>query len=268
MICRPSLSQLVPYLSLRCHVCFNLTKGRGGGRSILGITGTSNLISVIYCVQKPDTGWQRDIDKRRLMSEEITVRRIFSPLPLSSIWISSDSPPLHVKGMPQLTWDEYSSLMIHCCFVGWIYFASLLHEKRNRCMCISTLQMQMQFFWVSKCISTFYKKHTNPWCPIWKKTVDSGISDRPGTNMHFNNIFPTVICAEYWLWPHSDECPGLPCWDVPPNQTPASHHAPVTVAAYSSAHHPQGPGQGGLLSHINISFHTAARHSWIETCTS
>lgn len=44
-----------------CHrVCFNLTKGVGckknGERNVLGITGTSNLISVIYCAQKLDPG--------------------------------------------------------------------------------------------------------------------------------------------------------------------------------------------------------------------
>lgn len=44
-----------------CHrVCFNLTKGAGrkknGERNVLGITGTSNLISVIYCAQKLDPG--------------------------------------------------------------------------------------------------------------------------------------------------------------------------------------------------------------------
>lgn len=87
-ICRPSLTQLVPYLSLCCHVCFNLTKGSGGKKiSILCITGTSNLISVIYCVQKPDTRWQRDIDEQRLMSEEITARQIFFLLALSSLVI-------------------------------------------------------------------------------------------------------------------------------------------------------------------------------------
>lgn len=134
VICRPSLSQLAPYLSLHCHVCFNLTKGGRGERSVLGITGTSNLISVIYCVQKPDMGWQRDIDERRLMSEEITVRRICPPHPpLSSSWISSDLPPLHVKGIPQLTGDKCSSLMIHCCFAGCIYFI-LLNKNRNRGM--------------------------------------------------------------------------------------------------------------------------------------
>ncbi len=78
-------------------------------------------------------------------------------------------------------------------------------------------------------------------------------------------MFPTVTCAEHWLRPHSDERPGLPCWDVSPNQTPASHHAPVTVAAYSRAHCPQSPGQGGLLSHINISFGAAAIHRRTET---
>lgn len=110
VICCLSLSQLAPYLCLRRHVQFNLTKGeRLKPRNVLGITGTSNLISVIYCVQKPDTGWQRDIDERRLMSQEITVRGLFSPpLHLLSAWISSDSP-LYVKGIPQLTWDKYSS---------------------------------------------------------------------------------------------------------------------------------------------------------------
>lgn len=83
-ICRLSLSQLVPYLSLCCHVCFNLTKG-GEKISTLCITGTSNLINVIYCVQKPDTGWQRDIDEQRLMSEEITAKWIFFLLSLSSL---------------------------------------------------------------------------------------------------------------------------------------------------------------------------------------
>lgn len=95
--------------------------------------------------------------------------------------------------------------------------------------------------------------------------ADSGISNRLSTNisMHFNTMSPTVIRAKHWLRPHSDECPGLPCRDVPPSQTPSSHHAPVTVAAYSRAHRPQGPGQGGLPSHINISF-----HNWRETCAS
>ena len=79
-------------------------------------------------------------------------------------------------------------------------------------------------------------------------------------------MFATDIHEEHWLRPHSDERPGLPRRDVPPDQTPGSHHAPVTVASYSSAHHPQGTGQGRLLSHINISFHTASIHTRIETC--
>lgn len=121
VICCPSLSQLTPYLCLCCHVRFNLTKGeRLKPRNILGITGTSNLISVIYCVQKPDRRRQKDIDERRLMSQEITVRGISPPLALLSVWISSNSPPLHVKGIPQLTWDKYSSLMIHCLRSGCI----------------------------------------------------------------------------------------------------------------------------------------------------
>ncbi len=178
MICRPSLSQLVPYLSLRCHVCFNLTKGRGKKRSILGITGTSNLISVIYCVQKPDTGWQRDIDKQRLMSEEITVRRIFFPLPLSSIWISSDSPPLHVEGIPQLTWNEYGSLMIHCCFAGWIYFPSLLNKIETEVCAFPLCKCKCNSFEFPSAFPLSIKS-THPECPIWKNMVDSGIGDRP-----------------------------------------------------------------------------------------
>lgn len=75
-------------------------------------------------------------------------------------------------------------------------------------------------------------------------------------------MITTDICAEYWLRPHSDECPGLPCWDVPPNQT---HHAPVTVAAYSSAHHPQSPRQGGL-PHKYFLFTAAATQSWLQNC--
>lgn len=91
------------------------------------------------------------------MSEEITVRGISPPHPpIPSVWISSDSP-LHVKGIPQLTWDKCSSLMIHCCFTVCIYFAYLLNENRNRRMCISALQMQIEFFWVSKCIARSIK---------------------------------------------------------------------------------------------------------------
>lgn len=90
----------------------------------------------------------------------------------------------------------------------------------------------------------------------------------PAFHWHDSSTLSTDICAEHRLWPHADECPSLPRWAVPSNQTPTSHHAPVTVAAYSSAHHPQGPGQGGLLSGINISFHTAAVHSRLEMCTS
>lgn len=97
VICCPGLSQLTPYLCLRRHVQFNLTKGvRLKPRNVLGITGTSNLISVIYCVQKPDTRWQTYIDERRLMSQEITVRGIFfppTPFPicLDLLWLSSSS---------------------------------------------------------------------------------------------------------------------------------------------------------------------------------
>lgn len=110
--------------------------------------------------------------------------------------------------------------------------------------------------------STFYKMQNSSESLIW-----NFISDRPSAVcMHFDTML--LVCAEHWLRPHSDECPSLPCWDVSSSQTPGSHHAPVTVAAYSHAHCPQGPGQGGLLIHINIFFHAIAIHSWIETCDS
>lgn len=221
-------------------------------RNVLGITGTSNLISVIYCVQKLDTGWQRDIDERRLVSEEITVRGIFfPPLPLLSAWISSVSPPL--QGIPQLTWDEYSSSMPRCFFAGCICFAYLSNENREkRRLCISALQMQMQFFGVSKCIRLSIKSKNHFESLFWN-------GGRPAVIcMHFNATLPTDVCAERWLRPHSDECPSLPCWDVPSSQTPGSHHAPVTMETSSRAYHPQGPGQGGQQSHINISFHAGA----------
>lgn len=124
-----------------------------------------------------------------------------------------------------------------------------------KCKC-NSLQFQVLY--------TFYKKRNNSGSLTW-----NSISNRPSTVCtHLYTVFPTVVCAEHWLRPHSDECPSLPRWDVPSSQTPSSHHAPVTVAAYSRAHHPQGPGQGGLLSHINIFFHAATIHSWKETCAS
>lgn len=83
----------------------------------------------------------------------------------------------------------------------------------------------------------------------------NGVSD---INMHFCTVPRTVVCAEHRLRSHSDERPSLPSGDVPSSQTPCSHHAPVTVAAYSRAHRPQGPGQGGQQTHINIFFHAAA----------
>lgn len=65
-------------------------------------------------------------------------------------------------------------------------------------------------------------------------------------------LLSTAVRAEHRPRPHSDERPSLPGWDVSSSQTPASHHAPVTVATYSCAHRPRGPRQGGLPSHINI----------------
>lgn len=79
-----------------------------------------------------------------------------------------------------------------------------------------------------------------------------------GICMHFNIMLPTAVRAEHWLRPDSDECPGLPRWDVPSSQAPTSYRGPVRVEAYSRAHHPQGPGQGGLQRHINIAFRAAA----------
>lgn len=114
--------------------------------------------------------------------------------------------------------------------------------------------------------SIFYKKLINSECLIWNEC--SAIGDRPGSIcMHFNASFPTVLRTEHRLRPHSDECSGMPCRDVPPYQTPGSHCAPVTVAAYTCAYRPQGPGQGGLLIHIYLSFHAAALHSWTEPWT-
>lgn len=101
--------------------------------------------------------------------------------------------------------------------------------------------MQMEVFWVSKCI---------PLSKFWNRIVS--------ICMHFNIALPTAVCAEHRLWPDSDERPGLPRWDVPSSQAPSSCHGPLRVEAYSRAHHPQGPGQGGLQRHINIAFHAAA----------
>lgn len=180
------------------------------------------------------------------MSQEITVKRIVAPLPLLSAWISSDSS-LHVKGIPQLTWDKCSSLMIHCLLSGCISFAYLSNENRKGRVCICTLLMQMTVFRVSKCIPLSKKSEV---ILIWNGIV--------AICVHFNTTLPTAVRAEHWLWPNSDERPGLPRRDVSSSQAPSSRHGPVRVEAYSRAHHPQGPGQGGLQRHINISFHAAA----------
>lgn len=101
--------------------------------------------------------------------------------------------------------------------------------------------MQMEVFRVFKCI---------PLSEFWNRIV--------AICMHFNIMLPTAVRAEHRLWPDSDERPGLPRWDVPSSQAPSSRHGPLRVEAYSRAHHPQGPGQGGLQRHINIAFHAAA----------
>ena len=132
---------------------------------------------------------------------------------------------------------------------GRIYFASLSDKNRNNCECKWSSSE-------SKCISTF--------CAKVNQSRASRL-DCANIRLHFDSILLAVVRPEHWLRPHSHERPGLPCRDVPSNQTPSSHHAPVTVAAYSRAHHPQGPGQGGLPSHINIFF---MQHGWTETCTS
>lgn len=152
----------------------------GEKRSILDITGTSNLISVIYCVQKPDTGWQGDIDERRLMSEKITARWIFLPPPAHP-FVSFLTPLLFML-REYLSWLGINTA--RSWYTAALLGAFILHlyyKNRKWIMCISTwkMQMQMQSFWVSKCIFTFYKKQTKPECPIWKNTVDSGICLAP-----------------------------------------------------------------------------------------
>lgn len=114
-------------------------------------------------------------------------------------------------------------------------------------MCVCTLLMQIKVFWVSKCIPLSKKSKVSL---IWNGIVV--------ICMHFNMVLPTAVCAEHWLWPNSDECPGLPRWNVPSSPSPSTHHGPVRVEAYSRAHHPKGPGQGGLERHINIAFYAAA----------
>lgn len=94
-------------------------------------------------------------------------------------------------------------------------------------------------------VSCFYKKaRISPAGLTW-----NGVGDKARCHAL---LLPTAVRAEHRPRPHSDERPSLPRWDVSSSQTPASHHAPVTVATYSCAHRPRGPRQGGPPSHINI----------------
>lgn len=99
-------------------------------------------------------------------------------------------------------------------------------------------------------ISCFYKKAGMTPAGLTWNSVGDKARCHARTSQH--GFSPTAVRAEHRPRPHSDERPSLPGWDVSSSQTPASHHAPVTVATYSCAHRPRGSRQGGLPSHINI----------------
>lgn len=77
-------------------------------------------------------------------------------------------------------------------------------------------------FWVSNCISFFYKKLIKPQCPIWRNTEQGGNRVKPSTNinMHFNATLPFInryMCgaltttAHWWvLRPASLGCSPQP----------------------------------------------------------
>ena len=131
----------------------------------------------------------------------------------------------------QLTHDTLQPRSVH-----------LLNRNSNRIMCVSAVQNANSFLLsFQNTFSFFYKKQM---CPIWNNAVGRGIWYQHMLSiLTRSSLFP-VLCPEHRLRPDSDERPGLPRRNVPPIQTPASHRAPVALAAHSSAHHPQGSGQG------------------------
>lgn len=197
------------------------------------------------------------------MSGKITVRGILATPPTSpdppasphspSVRITSDSPSLHVKGIPRLTWEKCSSPMIHfpaplgCLrFFPCIFIAQKNRKRGGRAPSLASADANAIPLMRVSC---FYKKAgITPAGLAW-----NGVCDKARCHARFSTrLLPTAVRAEHRPRPHSDERPSLSGWDVSSSQTPASHRAPVTVAAYSCAHRPRGPRQGGLPSHINI----------------